>query len=89
MPITKERLEEIKAFETTDFSDCPELTNEQLSQMKPSRFRSIANYKPIKKTVSVQLDADIIEWLQSDETGCQTRMNAILREVMLNSVSSV
>jgi len=56
MPITKERLEEIKAFKNTDFSDCSELTDEQLSQMKPSRYRNMANYKPIKKTVNVRLE---------------------------------
>jgi len=39
MPITKERLEEIKAFKNTDFSDCPELTDVQLAQLKPSHYR--------------------------------------------------
>ena len=85
MPITKKRLEEIKAFKNTDFSDCPELTDEQLAQMRPSHYRN-TNYKPIKKTVNVRLDADVIEWLQSAGRGYQTRMNAILREAMLNSV---
>jgi len=46
----------------------------------------MANYKPIKKTVNVRLDADIIEWLQSTGKGYQTRMNSILREAMLHSV---
>ena len=57
MPITKKRLKEIKAFVNTDFSDCPELTDEQLAQMKPSHYRNynMANYKPIKKTVNVRL----------------------------------
>jgi uncharacterized protein (DUF4415 family) len=87
MPITKERLEEIKAFKNTDFSDCPELTDEQLTQMKPSHLRNMANYKPIKKTVNVRLDADVIEWLQAAGKGYQTRMNAILREAMLKSGS--
>jgi uncharacterized protein (DUF4415 family) len=86
MPITKKRLEEIKAFKNTDFSDCPELTDEQLAQMKPSHYRNMANYKPVKKTVNVRLDADVIEWLQCAGKGYQTRMNAILREAMLHSV---
>ena len=77
---------EIKAFKNTDFSDCPELTDEQLAQLRPSRFRNMANYRPIKKTVNVRLDADIIEWLQSAGKGYQTRMNTILREAMLHSV---
>ena len=77
---------EIKAFKNTDFSDAPELTDEQLAQMKPSHYRNMANYKPIKKTVNVRLDADVIEWLRSAGRGYQTRMNAILREAMANSV---
>jgi len=85
MPISKKRLEEIKAFKNTDYSDCPPLTEEQLAQMKPSHYRNMANYKPIKKTVNVRLDADIIEWLQSAGRGYQTRMNAILREAMVKS----
>jgi len=86
MKITKERLAEIIAFEDTDISDCPELTDEQLAQMKPSHLRNMANYKPIKKTVNVRLDADVIEWLQSAGKGYQTRMNSILREAMLKAV---
>ena len=37
---------EIMAFKNTDFSDCPELTDEQLSQMKPPHLRNRANSKP-------------------------------------------
>jgi uncharacterized protein (DUF4415 family) len=87
MPITKKRLEEIKAFKNTDFSDCPVLTEEQMKEFVPSHLRNMANYKPIKKTVNVRLDADIIEWLQSAGRGYQTRMNSILREAMLHTVS--
>ena len=76
---------EIKAFKNTDFSDAPELTDEQLAQLKPSHLRNMANYKPIKKTVNVRLDADVVEWLQSAGKGYQTRMNTILREAMLHS----
>ena len=79
---------EIKAFKNTDFSDCPELTDEQLAQLRPSHLRKVnmENYKPIKKTVNVRLDADVIEWLQSAGRGYQTRMNSILREAMLRTV---
>jgi uncharacterized protein (DUF4415 family) len=78
---------EIKAFKNTDFSDSPELTDEQLAQLRPSHYRNMANYKPVKKTVNARLDADVVEWLQSGGPGYQTRMNAILREAMLHSVS--
>ena len=76
---------EIKVFKNTDFSDMPELTDEQLAQLRPSHYRNMANYRPIKKAVNVRLDADIIEWLQSAGKGYQTRMNTILREAMLSS----
>jgi uncharacterized protein (DUF4415 family) len=79
-------LAEIEAFKNTDFSDAPELTDEQLKQLKPSHYRNMANYKPVKKTINVRLDADIIEWLKSNGAGYQTRMNAILRREMLKTV---
>jgi uncharacterized protein (DUF4415 family) len=85
MNITEERLKEIKEFKNTDFSDCPILTEEQLAQFKPSHFRGM--YKPIKKTVNVRLDADVIEWLKSGGDGYQTRMNAILRREMLKATA--
>jgi uncharacterized protein (DUF4415 family) len=85
MNITQERLAEIKAFKNTDFSDCPELTEEQLKQLKPSHYRpqpNMANFKPIKKAVQVRLDADVLEWLKSSGKGYQTRMNLLLRRAM-------
>jgi hypothetical protein len=41
--------EEISVFKNTDFSDVPEMTDEQLAQLRPSHYRNMANYKPIKK----------------------------------------
>ena len=59
MLITKERLEEIKAFKNTDFSNSPVLTEEQMKEFKPSHLRNMTNCKPINKTVNVSLDADV------------------------------
>jgi uncharacterized protein (DUF4415 family) len=39
-----------------------------------------ALFRPIKRPLSLQLDADIIEWFQRQGQGYQTRMNAALRE---------
>jgi uncharacterized protein (DUF4415 family) len=88
MGVTNKRLAEIKAFKNTDFSDTPELTDEQLKRLKPSHYSAMTNYKPIKKTVNVRLDADVIEWLKSGGAGYQTRMNAILRREMLQANKS-
>jgi uncharacterized protein (DUF4415 family) len=39
-------------------------------------------YKPIKKPVTLRLDADIIAWFKAQGRGYQTRINRALREVM-------
>ena len=39
-----------------------------------------AFYRPIKRPLSLRVDADIIDWFQRQGEGYQTRMNAALRE---------
>jgi uncharacterized protein (DUF4415 family) len=84
MSTTKKRLEEIKNFKNTDFSDCPVLTEEQLAQLRPSHYRGM--YKPVKKAIHVRLDADIIAWLKAGGDHYQTRLNTILRNEMMKTV---
>jgi len=40
-------------------------------------------YKPLKKPVTLRLDADIIAWFQNDGRGYQTRINQALRQLMV------
>jgi uncharacterized protein (DUF4415 family) len=40
-------------------------------------------YKPIKKPVTLRLDADVIAWYQTGGRGYQTRINRALRQLML------
>ena len=39
-------------------------------------------YKPLKKPVTLRLDADVIAWFKKDGRRYQTRINAALRSVM-------
>jgi len=39
-------------------------------------------YKPVKKPVTLRLDADILSWFQRGGRGYQTRINVALRKVM-------
>jgi uncharacterized protein (DUF4415 family) len=39
-----------------------------------------AFYRPIKKPVSLRLDADIVDWFQQQGAGYQTRINDVLRD---------
>ena len=56
-----------------DYSDIPALTEKQLAQLK----------RPRKKLVAVRLDADVFEWIQRFGAGYSTRINNVLRVVML------
>ena len=40
-------------------------------------------YRPVKKPVTLRLDADVLSWFQRDGRGYQTRINSALRKVML------
>lgn len=44
-------------------------------------------YRPIKKSLTIRLDADVLHWLQGQGKGYQTRINAILRNAMERSSS--
>lgn len=68
--------EEIEALQKRpiDFSDIPELTEDQIMNMYPR------NWRPTKQAVSARIDSDTIEWLKTPgEKGYLRRLNAVLR----------
>ncbi|HEY3972588.1 MAG TPA: BrnA antitoxin family protein [Candidatus Sulfotelmatobacter sp.] len=67
-----------KKGEDIDLSDMPEVLD--WSKAEIGKF-----YRPPKKSVTMRLDADIIEWLKSFGDGYQTRLNLLLRHAMANS----
>ncbi len=64
-----------------DFSDIPELTEKFWRNAVRNPF-----YRPVKKHLTLRLDADVIAWLRRQGKGCQTRANALLRAAMLEDV---
>ena len=40
-------------------------------------------YKPIKKPVTLRLDADVLAWFKKAGRGYQTRINKALRSLMM------
>lgn len=56
-----------------DYSDIPSLSDKQLAQFK----------RAPKKLVAVRLDADVFEWIRQFGAGYSTRINEILRVVMM------
>jgi uncharacterized protein (DUF4415 family) len=55
----------------------PALMKKNLQAMKIGDL-----YRPLKKPVTLRLDADVIAWFKKDGRRYQTRINAALRKVM-------
>src|SRR5260364_56514 len=66
--------------EEIDTRDIPELSDEQGQSAVRGQFR-----KPTKALATARLDRAVLEWLKSQGSGYQSRMNAILRRVMLEA----
>jgi len=85
-PLTAKQHEHLDALSKKpdseiDTSDIPELTDDQLSEMRrPGNL-----YKPVKKQITARIDADVLDWLKSHGKGYQSRINAILRREMLEN----
>jgi uncharacterized protein (DUF4415 family) len=64
--------------EDIDLSDIPEITD--WSKAVVGKF-----YRPIKKSLTIRVDADVLAWLKSQGKGYQTRINSLLRDAMQHS----
>ena len=64
-----------------DTSDIPPLTDEFWKNAARNPF-----YRPTKQPTTMRIDSDVLLWLKSKGKGYQTRINAILREVMLKEM---
>jgi uncharacterized protein (DUF4415 family) len=60
--------------EDIDPGDIPELDE--------AFFREAEWRPPIKKPVTIRLDADVLEWFRNEGPGYQTRINQLLRRFM-------
>ena len=69
-----------KPDEDIDLSDIPEAGDDAWKNAVPGEF-----FRPIKKQITVRIDADVLAWLKSSGTGYQTRLNQVLREAMEKS----
>ncbi|MDZ4801998.1 MAG: BrnA antitoxin family protein [Bryobacteraceae bacterium] len=74
----RERLRKMakKPDDTIDLSDIPEITR------LPSDATLGKFYRPVKQSVTIRLDSDLVAWLKASGTGYQTRVNEYLRELM-------
>jgi uncharacterized protein (DUF4415 family) len=69
---------------TIDYSDIPPTSEADWSDAVPGHL-----YRPVKKQVTLRLDADVLAWARGKGArGYQSRLNAILRDAMIRDVSS-
>ena len=85
-PLTDKQKADLAALaqmpdEQIDYSDIPPTPDEFWSNATRGRF-----YKPVKQATTVRVDADVLAWLKGQGKGYQTRINAILREAMLQAL---
>jgi uncharacterized protein (DUF4415 family) len=64
-----------------DFSDIPPLSEDFWKNAVRGKF-----YKPVKTSTTVRIDSDVLAWLRAQGKGYQSRINAILRRKMLESL---
>lgn len=81
--LTRAQNKEIRALQRLqdqdiDFTDLP-LTGDW-SKAVVGKF-----YRPIKKSLTIRVDADVLAWLKAQGPGYQTRINALLRKSMENA----
>jgi uncharacterized protein (DUF4415 family) len=81
--VTKEQRRDIAAVaamkdEDIDLSDMPEVLD--WSKAEIGKF-----YRPSKRSVTMRLDGDVIDWLKGYGRGYQTRVNLLLRHAMASA----
>ncbi|MBZ5701749.1 MAG: BrnA antitoxin family protein [Acidobacteriia bacterium] len=78
--VSKKQAKELKSLarmpdEKIDLTDAPE--------MREWRGAVVGKfYRPIKRPVTIRVDADVLAWLKRRGKGYQTRINKLLREAM-------
>jgi uncharacterized protein (DUF4415 family) len=85
-PLTKKQKVALAALNARpdseiDFSDIPPLTEEFFKNAVRGKY-----YKPTKTSTTVRIDSDVLAWLRAQGRGYQSRINAILRRKMLDSL---
>ena len=82
--LSPERIREIKNFPITYDKDSPKLSADQIARMKPAH-PEYWKVEPVKVSLSIKIDADVVAWFKSKGKGYQTRINEALRYVMMHA----
>lgn len=78
--ISRKQAKELKALASMDDSQIDLSDIPELAQWSGALVGKV--YRPIKKPVTIRVDADVLGWLKRQGPGYQTRINTLLREAM-------
>jgi len=59
-----------------------EIDTSDIAELDDDFFRQAVIEVPAKKSVTMRLDVDVLEWYKSQGSGYQTRINKLLRSYM-------
>lgn len=84
--LTPRQAAELKALQgmadkQIDYSDTPSAKPEEWRDATVGKF-----YRPIKQQLTLRIDADVVDWFKKQGRGYQTRINELLRDVMMKEV---
>jgi uncharacterized protein (DUF4415 family) len=87
-PVTARRKQKLARLasrpdDEINYSDIPPLTDDFWKNAVRNPF-----YRPVKKQITLRLDADVIAWLRVQGKGYQTKANALLRNAMVKDVTA-
>ncbi|MDR2408040.1 MAG: BrnA antitoxin family protein [Bacteroidales bacterium] len=87
--VDKTMVKKLKSLKDKDIdvSDMPPLTKDDLMMAIPIKLLGRGLYKPVKRPIKINCDADVIEWFRSMGKGYQTKMNLVLRQYMLSRIA--
>jgi uncharacterized protein (DUF4415 family) len=85
-PLTRQQRAEIAALSKMpdreiDYSDIPRIPSSLLERAVRGGL-----YRPVKRQLSVRIDADVLVWLKSHGKGYHSRLNNILRSAMVEEL---
>ena len=77
--LTDEQVQELQALENhpVDYTDIPQTTDFSKARLK------YYTVKPVKQSITLRIDADVLAVLKGDGKGYQAKMNDILRAVVM------
>ncbi|MCX7144834.1 MAG: BrnA antitoxin family protein [Sulfuritalea sp.] len=91
---TKQASGKLTAKQATELKTLQAMPDKQIDysdalSAKPEEWRDAVVgkfYRPIKQQLTLRIDADVVDWFKKQGRGYQTRINELLRDVMMKEV---